>query len=643
MAIPRTNLDDKTFDTLVEEALRIIPGHAPDWTNHNRQDPGITLVELFAWLTEMQQYYLNQIGEANYRKYLKLLGDRPAEATLAKTDVTFSLNSEVLRDVVVPKGTKLLGKGENVVFETEESLLLTSASLEQVLSSSAAGLRDNTDVNIPRRQPPFFAFGEEAETGSILYLGFGKRTFFTWHDLPGAYSDRVRELLDLKYGLAWAKTARIRSWGDRKIRIARGDHTADLKLEGSGAEFRVELTVDDEQEPLDTFFADEDSLQVFLQPFSGGRLISLSFTVFDDYPIPRGRHGNETDVAFPSASVGWEYANRAGKWSPLNIDADSTRRLAQSGRLYFTAPKDMWPRLISPSSKQLYWLRATVLETGYELPPQIDTILLNTVGAIQRDSISEKVDLTSDGRRNQSFDVSSYLALKGINLVQVNEGNGCWQDWRREVDFSGSSADSRHYTLVEDRLTGKVTMKFGDGVQGKIPPIGKNTIRLISYAAEFEAQRLLGRSNGLPNQVFKLDLTSVVSDSLLVQVHTKAHQARQYCDAAGKAPLEKAMVEGECWCDWQRVDDFDSSGPNDRHYVFDGVTSEFQFGDGESGDIPPTPADDTPNIRIIACQIGCGAKGNVQPGAINRLRDPITDLEPAQLVNRRKLMILRLP
>src|SRR5690349_4133941 len=53
MPLPLPNLDDRSYTDLVEEARRLIPTYAPEWTNHNPSDPGIMLIELFAYLTEM--------------------------------------------------------------------------------------------------------------------------------------------------------------------------------------------------------------------------------------------------------------------------------------------------------------------------------------------------------------------------------------------------------------------------------------------------------------------------------------------------------------------------------------------------------------------------------------------------------------
>jgi hypothetical protein len=74
MALLLENLDNKTFEQLVEEAKKRIPIYAPEWTDFNLHDPGITLIELFAWLTEMQVYRLNKVTDESYRTFLKLVG-----------------------------------------------------------------------------------------------------------------------------------------------------------------------------------------------------------------------------------------------------------------------------------------------------------------------------------------------------------------------------------------------------------------------------------------------------------------------------------------------------------------------------------------------------------------------------------------
>lgn len=89
MPLPNLNLDDKNFEELVEEAKKYIPIYAPEWTDHGIHDPGITLIELFAWISEMQIYYLSKITEENKASFLKILGtpineDNKVDANISK-------------------------------------------------------------------------------------------------------------------------------------------------------------------------------------------------------------------------------------------------------------------------------------------------------------------------------------------------------------------------------------------------------------------------------------------------------------------------------------------------------------------------------------------------------------------------------
>ena len=73
MPLKLPNLDDRTYEDLVEEARALIPVYEREWTNHNESDPGITLIELFAFLTEMLIYRANRITDASTLAFLKLL------------------------------------------------------------------------------------------------------------------------------------------------------------------------------------------------------------------------------------------------------------------------------------------------------------------------------------------------------------------------------------------------------------------------------------------------------------------------------------------------------------------------------------------------------------------------------------------
>ena len=74
MALPEIVLDDRTFQDLVNEARLRIHRTCPEWSEHNVSDPGITLVELFAWMTEMLIYRVNRIPDKLHVALLELLG-----------------------------------------------------------------------------------------------------------------------------------------------------------------------------------------------------------------------------------------------------------------------------------------------------------------------------------------------------------------------------------------------------------------------------------------------------------------------------------------------------------------------------------------------------------------------------------------
>lgn len=74
MPLPIPNLDDRTFDQLVDEAKALIPKHFPAWTDHNFSDPGITFLELFAFLIESAIYQINRVPERSLEHFASLLG-----------------------------------------------------------------------------------------------------------------------------------------------------------------------------------------------------------------------------------------------------------------------------------------------------------------------------------------------------------------------------------------------------------------------------------------------------------------------------------------------------------------------------------------------------------------------------------------
>jgi Baseplate J-like protein len=80
MPLTVPSLDDRTYADLVREGIELIPRYARRWTNHNASDPGITFLELFAYVTEIFLYRLDRVSDDNKRKFLKLLtGEEPPD------------------------------------------------------------------------------------------------------------------------------------------------------------------------------------------------------------------------------------------------------------------------------------------------------------------------------------------------------------------------------------------------------------------------------------------------------------------------------------------------------------------------------------------------------------------------------------
>ncbi|HEY9861897.1 MAG TPA: baseplate J/gp47 family protein [Candidatus Obscuribacterales bacterium] len=107
MPLPLPNLDDHDYADLVEMAQSLIPSECPEWTDHNPSDTGIILIELFAWLTELLLYQVNQVPDQSQEVFLHLLkGDetwkRPENQSLqAATQETILALRQRYRAVTV--------------------------------------------------------------------------------------------------------------------------------------------------------------------------------------------------------------------------------------------------------------------------------------------------------------------------------------------------------------------------------------------------------------------------------------------------------------------------------------------------------------------------------------------------------------
>jgi predicted phage baseplate assembly protein len=169
MPLPLPKLDNRSFDELLAEGRALTPRYAPRWTDHNVHDPGITLLELFAWLSEMTFYRLDRVTEASYRAFLRMVGVRVHPARSAETVLVFRREGDD-EMISLPRGLQVGGDEAAPVFQTTRRLDVVPARLATILCGREGALEDRTADNVALRR--YQPFGSQPGVGSALYLGF---------------------------------------------------------------------------------------------------------------------------------------------------------------------------------------------------------------------------------------------------------------------------------------------------------------------------------------------------------------------------------------------------------------------------------------------------------------------------------------
>lgn len=120
MPLTMPNLDDRRYQELLDEALARVPVYTPEWTNFNKSDPGVTLIEVFAFMTESLLFRANQVPERNRKKFLKLLNVPLQPATSAQGLATITNDKGLLQTVTLNDGVEL--RAGKVPFRTTRPL-----------------------------------------------------------------------------------------------------------------------------------------------------------------------------------------------------------------------------------------------------------------------------------------------------------------------------------------------------------------------------------------------------------------------------------------------------------------------------------------------------------------------------------------
>lgn len=454
--LPEIRLDQENFEEIVEEGRSMISAIYPQWTDYNYSDPGITILEMFAWLKEMQQFSMDQVTDAQRMKFLKLLGQRPRMAVPARTMV--ELKGE--RELLLKKGTRFYAG--SVCFETETQERCPAGTIRFCKSLSRQGEErlDGREL-VFGNKIRFAPFGEEPCKGDRFVIGLSgplekgavyHLTLMIYDDYPVKRSPISSPLT-----APLAKT-RLEVWDGEDWRPARmaKDETCGLLTDG-----RIAFWTEQEM-AYGNMYGEE------------GYFLSLVLEE-EDYDIPPVLTG-----------VSLNYVPLVQK----ETFADAAKVTAfrdQDGELTAKIPAEEGDCL------EVYWLRedrwipAAVTDIREE---GTGSVVLNLKGEIpagasgpeilavrRREKTEALMRFTGTGFPDQTFSlgVENVLEKDFRVLAEDPEQTGTFREWLRTEDFDALGPEDCCYVLDSRRGL----LLFGDGDHGR-PPEGE--IRLAGLS-----------------------------------------------------------------------------------------------------------------------------------------------------------------
>lgn len=493
MPLPTPILDDRSYQQLRDELVRRIPVYAPEWTDHNPSDPGITLIELFAFLGENLLYRFNQIPEATRLAFLRLLRIPMRPAVAARALITMSRTDSSPDHLLVPLASE--AKAGSVLFETlteVDSWPLEVAALVKVASNlpTSGEARD------------FALAAKDARQLSVAERAAYYTTDVVSDDpmAPGVVAARTPSAVDHALWIAVLSTK-----------------TTDLK-KLSGALLNI------------GFIPDED------------------VPTIDDVDQCPGADASQA----PAADMVWDVstsdsANGEPRYAAATVEGDTTLGLTQQGvvrvrlpdkpvKLGICIPDDPYlagtgnfpPELEDPDKAQrvIFWLRVTRRnESDAPIAPTL-FVGINATEVVQTRKASPEFLGLGTGQADQTFTFINKPVIVGTTLVQVEEDGG-WIDWSAVDGFEASDADSRHYVL--DPEAGSI--RFGNGVNGRTPQIGQR-VRVTEYRWGGDE-----RGNVAPQAISKLTAFGAIKPNNPVAARGGA-PAETVADALNRVPGE---------------------------------------------------------------------------------------------------------
>lgn len=486
-------LDDRTFQQLVDEAKARIPRYTSEWTNFNVSDPGYTLLQLHAWLTETILYRLNKLPDLNYIKFLELLNVPQRPAVAARAELTFKLK-DLSGDkdpliILIPQNTQVgvddPDLTEDLIFETDRTLTALNAALATVI---VPGTGDNaldlvTEYDVKKAETktphPFFPFGPNPTGNETCLLGIllrphrQKNKDYSLDRFPeceldltvfvpqvfeeDANQEKIQGPNSLNCLFPWQVSAAA---GMIAWEVYTGtDSTDDFRKDSVWQPLRVKQ---------DDTAAFSRSGHIYLE-IPGGMPTAPFRELERQFWEDLGLHKPPTNAA--------ELANDIS--TGILETEDLTTFDDVEAEVWLDLGYDAAPVPYEPNQFALVWLRAR-LKNVLDEPPQVSRFMLNTVKATAAVTRIEESIGTSDGRPNQTHTLTRapILIINDKDTVQpeltldIIEHNDKPETWNAVADFYGKTAADSVFVL--DSTTG--TLTFGDGVHGRIPVAGAEII-----------------------------------------------------------------------------------------------------------------------------------------------------------------------
>ena len=442
--LPILSLDDEQFNEIVEKARKMIPNLSPDWTDYNYHDPGITIMELLAWLKEIQQFHMDQIGPLHVKKYLMLLGEQFNGIVSAKVLISLADIKEVL---TVPGGSRFYTS--NIEFETLSPRFLQPVRIVKLVSAAPSEtLMEGTSIQVNGGTMHFPVFGAEPQGGEALYIALSEPL------ITGQQHKLYFNLFD-EYPVKRNPTDGAGTFVP----------LAEIKLEilSDGSFHPVSQWEDSTSELLENGYI-SFSLTEHMTAGEEGLFwlrITLLRSEYDIAPVLKWIGFNEVEASQRhTLSECLEAALEAGKEARISVDFC----LASSGGCEIYIKNDCtFHRYNGPVERETREGLTEFSLSGFR-PEKDEKILLICYEEAFSDS---RLIGTGDGFPFQEYEPEiTGLCRDGmVLLIETENGSGTFIRWEQVADFTGSKPSDRHYSY--DERSG--ILSFGDCDRGMAP------------------------------------------------------------------------------------------------------------------------------------------------------------------------------